>query len=208
MEKYIKIIKKNAKWILMLITILAFVYIVHRIYQNNIDKFDNKIYQIIALFIHPRVTQMLKIITHFGDWVVMIPVSIVMLIKNRKYGILVSINLISIFTFNQILKLIFNRQRPVENRLIEVDGYSFPSGHAMISMAFYGLFIYFIYQNIKNKKLKYTTCLILVFLIFVVGISRIYLGVHYASDVVGGFLFSIAYLIIFIQMIKEKEQQA
>lgn len=205
MEKYKKILSKNAKWIAMFIIALLFVYIVNRIYKDNIYRFDNQIYKTIVIFMNPAVTKILKVLTHFGDWMIMIPISIGIIIKSRKCGILVSINLISIFILNQTMKLIFNRPRPEGNRLIEVSGYSFPSGHSMVSMAFYGLLIYLVYKNIKNRKLKYIICVLLTLLIMVIGVSRIYLGVHYATDVMGGFLISLAYLIIFTQIIKGKD---
>lgn len=207
MEEYKKIIKKHTKWIIMFISIIMFFYIVNKINENTIQKFDNQTYIITSLLMHPVITQILKVITHFGDWIIMIPVTIVMLIKNRKHGILVSINLISIFIFNQLLKLIFNRPRPIENRLISAEGYSFPSGHSMVSMAFYGFLIYLICKNMKNVKWKYALCILLSILILIIGISRIYLGVHYASDVAGGFLLGLAYLIIYTQVTKKSKEE-
>lgn len=68
----------------------------------------------------------------------------------------------------------------------------------MASLAFYGYLIYLIYKNVKNKKLKITLCILLSILILLIGISRIYLGVHYTSDVIAGLCFSVAYLIIMI----------
>lgn len=103
---------------------------------------------------------------------------------------------------NLVLKNIVERPRPIGYRLIDETGYSFPSGHSMISTAFYGLIIYLIWKNVRNTKLKYISCILLALLILLIGISRIYLGVHYASDVIGGFTISIAYLIIFTSTFK------
>lgn len=82
-------------------------------------------------------------------------------------------------------------------------GYSFPSGHSMVSMAFYGFLIYLIYNNIKNKYIKWILISSLSILIILIGISRIYLGVHYTSDVLAGFLLSISYLVIYTRIVKE-----
>ena len=104
---------------------------------------------------------------------------------------------------NQILKRILQRPRPTEYRIVEETGYSFPSGHSMVSMAFYGYLIYLIYKYVKNKYLKWTLITLLSFLIVSIGISRIYLGVHYTSDVLGGFLISISYLVIYISAVNK-----
>ena len=101
-----------------------------------------------------------------------------------------------------ILKRVFVRQRPNELRLVEENGYSFPSGHAMASTAFYGLLIILILKNIKNKKLRNTLCCVISIVIILIDISRIYVGVHYASDVIAGTCLSIIYLIILKRVLK------
>ena len=73
----------------------------------------------------------------------------------------------------------------------------------MASMAFYGYLIYLIYKYVKNKYLKWTLIVLLGILICTIGISRIYLGVHYTSDVLGGFLISISYLVIYISAVNK-----
>lgn len=126
----------------------------------------------------------------------------IILIKNKKIGTSICLNLVLITLLNLLLKNIIERPRPVGYRIIDETGYSFPSGHSMVSMAFYGLIIYFIWKNVKNKKIRNLSCVLLGMLIILIGISRIYLGVHYASDVIGGFVISITYLILFTTIYK------
>ena len=96
--------------------------------------------------------------------------------------------------------MIVHRARPTGFRLITETGYSFPSGHSMVSMAFYGYLIYLIYKNVRNKKLRWAFITGFGLLIFIIGMSRIYLGVHYTSDVFAGFLFSLGYLVVYIKL--------
>lgn len=144
----------------------------------------------------------MKIITWFGSAIPLIIISLIIFIKNKKYGKFLLINLLSITAFNQLLKFIIKRPRPSINKLIEETGFSFPSGHSMVSLTIYGLVIYFIYKNIKNKYIKYTLIIILSLLTLLIGISRIYLGVHYPSDVIGGFFISFCYLYLIINLYK------
>lgn len=102
------------------------------------------------------------------------------------------------------MKNIVARPRPEGFRLVEESGYSFPSGHSMVSMAFYGFFVYLIFKKVKNPYLKWSSMIVISFIITAIGLSRIYLGVHYASDVIAGFCISISYLILFMNLIKGK----
>ena len=107
-------------------------------------------------------------------------------------------DLLGVTIINNLLKVIIARDRPNINRLVTETGYSFPSGHSITSMVFYGYLIYLIYKYIDTKKIKILLIIILSLLIVTIGFTRIYLGVHYTSDVIGGFLLGVAYLIIFI----------
>jgi len=89
---------------------------------------------------------------------------------------------------NLILKQIINRSRPELEHLVTVKTLSYPSGHAMTAMAFYGFLIFLFYGFKIHRFLKFTIITLLIFLIFSIGISRIYLGVHFPSDILGGFV--------------------
>ena len=105
---------------------------------------------------------------------------------------------------NSSLKLIFLRERPTD-MLIDIGGYSYPSGHSFVSMAFYGLLIYLVAKLDIKKKTKNIIIILLSILVLLIGTSRIYLGVHYPSDVLGGFIGGIIYLIIYIEISKKIE---
>jgi undecaprenyl-diphosphatase len=104
------------------------------------------------------------------------------------------VNLVGIVALNQLLKSIVQRPRPDGYQLIVETGYSFPSGHSMVSMAFYGLLVWMVLHYVRDRRKRHALAAAFVVLIALVGISRIYLGVHYASDVVAGFLVSMAWL--------------
>ena len=206
-KKIINIIKTNYKWILFLICLIIFIFLSGKVIEYQIMKQDITFYNILRkYFIKDSITPYMKIITNFGGATCLITITILLLIliKNKKIGLITLNNLVAITILNQILKIVLKRPRPTEFRIINETGYSFPSGHSMISMAFYGLLIYLIYKKIKNKYLKATLIIILLLLILAIGISRIYLGVHYVSDVIGGFLISMSYLIVYIKLIKKK----
>lgn len=169
-----------------------------------IKSFDTAVYNFIIQIMSEPITITAKILTNLGGAVVLISICLIALIaiKNKKYGIFMCINLASVTLINLIIKNIVGRERPDVLRLVHETGYSFPSGHSMASMAFYGFIIYLINKsNIKNKKIKILLCTIISVIVVIIGLSRIYLGVHYASDVLAGFLISFTYLILFINLV-------
>ena len=195
-----EIIEKNTKWIVLFLCIVLIIGIMEDLLDKEIDKLDVAGYNLVSEYlISDKVTPIAKGITQLGGAIFLIGLSITLaiIIKNKKIGILIWVNIAISTLLNQILKFIIQRPRPTEFRIIDERGYSFPSGHSMISATFYGFLIYLIYKNVKNKYLKYSLIIMLVILILLIGTSRIYLGVHYTSDVLAGFLIAISYLIIF-----------
>ena len=209
-----RIIEKNYKWIIAFLCLIIVLMMLEDIFENEQLTLDMVVYRLVILNLRSEpVTAIMKVITNLSSVYVLIAITIgiLLFVKNKKVGLCVASNLIITTLLNQLLKYIIQRPRPDGYRLIAESGYSFPSGHSMVSMAFYGLIIYLIWKMVKNKKIKYISCGILGLLIPMIGFSRIYLGVHYASDVIGGFAISIIYLLLFtniarsvLQLEKEK----
>ena len=209
-EKIKEFIIKNLKWIILFICLIEFLALAEDVFNKEIMNGDIIGYKVISTYlISDFATPIAKFITNFGGAIFLISTAIILfvVIKNKKIGITIISNLGIITILNQLLKRLLQRPRPEEFRIINESGYSFPSGHSMISMAFYGYLIYLIYKYIKNKYLKWSLITILGILIVSIGISRIYLGVHYTSDVLAGFLISISYLIIYISIVNKLEVQ-
>lgn len=172
-----------------------------------INTIDNAIYEAIIKIMNSNITAIMIFVSFLGSAITLITLSLasIFLVKDKKYSKLIILNLVLSFILNKILKLIIARPRPPRLRLVIENGYSFPSGHSMVSFAFYGFLIYLINKNIKNKKIKYPLIVLLSLLILLIGISRIYLGVHYVTDVLGGYIIGLIYLMVFIKILKKKK---
>ena len=206
-QKQIKeFIIKNLKWIILFICLIGFLALTEDVFNKEIMDGDIIGYKLISKFLISDFTiPIAKFITNFGGAIFLIVLTIILLIsiKNKKIGLSIFSNLAIITILNQLLKRVLQRPRPTEYRIIEETGYSFPSGHSMISMAFYGYLIYLIYKYVEYKYVKWILISLLSVLICLIGVSRIYLGVHYTSDVLGGFLISISYLVIYISAVNK-----
>lgn len=124
--------------------------------------------------------------------------------KHRWYAVKIPVIAAGSSLLNQVLKFWFDRPRP-ETAFYEQSGFSFPSGHAMIGGAFYGLFIYLIWTNVKSIFWRWIFTLLLCLWIILIGYSRIYLNVHYASDVLAGWSAGLIFLIIALLVLRKFE---
>ena len=210
MKKIKEFINKYLIWIILILCLFLFLYIIKLINADSISTFDNFIYNHVKKLINPNTTKFFKIVTELGNYTVMIPIIIIFYLfnKDKSFNRYFTINLISVFASNFIVKSIIRRDRPIDINLIIENGFSFPSGHSMVSFAFYSFLIYYLYHTELKKPLKYSLMALLGFIILLIGLSRIYLGVHYASDVIGGFLLAFIYLVIYIKFIYKREKKA
>lgn len=201
-----KIARKYWKPIIFALSIILFLVIANLLLQDQIHAFDDAVFKVISKLRCKPLTYFFNFITFLcSTWfLIFATVFIMAFAKNKKNALYIGLNVLLCFLLNQTFKLIFARARPVDINLIVESGFSFPSGHSMVSLAFYGFFIYIIVHKKMKKRKKIIYSCLLALLTLLIGISRIYLGVHYASDVLAGFALSMAYLIIYIIIFYKK----
>ena len=183
---------KKKRGVIFAAGLVLFVLLTILMVTGNLQWFDDPIREWVYSIRNPALTEVLKVITYMGNWQTITLLCIVLLLfrKTRlRYGVPVSAGAIFVTIFNRIIKLIFKRPRPEESlHLIEEGGYSFTSGHSITSMVVFGLLIYLVRKYVKNRKAaNILTAALAVPWIFI-GLSRIYMGVHFPSDVLAGVL--------------------
>ncbi|WP_067729791.1 phosphatase PAP2 family protein [Oceanobacillus damuensis] len=150
--------------------------------------------------------QVFRLITELGSrqflfpFVIMMAFVLWLLLKNWLSALFFAGGTLSAHLLNILIKNIVDRERPSISVAVNAEGYSFPSGHAMIPMVCYGLLAYFLVKKIKSKKLTFLTQLFFAIIIFLIGISRYVINVHYLTDVVAGFLIGYICLAGFIKL--------
>ena len=149
-------------------------------------------------------TSAAKAMTYLGNWQSVTVLCIILLIikpTRIRYGIPVSAGAISVTVINKIIKNLVRRERPDQiYHLIKQGGYSFPSGHSITSMFVFGMLIYLVRVNVQNRKAANVLTVIIAVPMVCIGLSRIYLGVHYPSDVLAGWALGIAVMMVVIEI--------
>ena len=182
-----------------LISLVSFISLYFLLYFNSLNGFDEQVAKVFVSLRSPLGTKIMSFISKGGDaigYVIIIALMSLILLfkKNCKLifqGILI---LIVASGLNTLLKGIVARPRPFEGQLIYASFYSFPSGHAMSAMVFYGFLIHVVFSLEIKPFLKYLFTSIFILISLVIGLSRIYLGVHYASDILGGYFAGLIWL--------------
>lgn len=188
------------------IPFICFILIVLLLLLNIATPIDLWVYHKIEPLIQNNLTGIMKFFTFLGEPKTIIIFSLIWIIylffKNKKeikpFLFLILLSGLSML----ILKFIFTRERPNILRLIEITGYSFPSGHSIISMSFYSYFATVLLEHNWSKTIvvSITICIIIG-----IGFSRIYLGVHYFTDVLAGYSIG-ALLLSICNLMRRKEQ--
>ena len=195
-----KSIVTHKKFCLGLIAVFMFLIILFLVVNKSIYGFDMYLFDnFIESLRNDPLTVIMILISYTSSAATFITICLVsfLLIKDKKIPTLMTLNLILVLLVNLIAKNIIQRPRP-EFIIITENGFSFPSGHSMVSTGFYGYIMYLIYKNVKPMWKRNILCLLLLLLIIAICFSRMYLGAHYFSDVFGGFMLSTFYLMLFI----------
>ena len=199
---------KKIKWLFLALALLIFGVLAYLVTNNQTGDLDSFVYSIVTFSKTDFLTGFYKFITFFASEIMvgLISLAFILIFKNKSYGVFAIVNAVNIVVLNIVLKLIFMRDRPYDLMIINESGYSFPSGHAMAALGFYGFIIYLIWHFNLSKKAKIIFTILIAILILLIGVSRIYLGVHYASDVLAGYMVSTIYLILYITFVSKHLQ--
>ncbi len=191
--------------------LFAFIGIAKMIFKEKKETFDQHAFTLLANEVNEINTNVMQVFSFLGSHTFLIPANLTLVAwfllikKHRWYSIKVPVVALSSLLLMFLLKLIFQRDRPLTPLLEAAHGYSFPSGHALMSITFYGLLIFLVWLNIKNVWGKWSLTLLLAFLIIFIGISRVYLRVHYTSDVLAGFCVGLMWLLLSLWVLRKIE---
>ncbi len=199
--------------------VIGFVYVLSLFFgiiqdvltSDTIVSADLRIANLLAYFRSPELTKVFLWITLLGKWQIVICSAIIVSIilclwKKKDYIFYLWLALATDEIFNYLGKLLVHRNRPSNPVYLE-NSFSFPSGHAMVAVIFYGFLAYILIRNIKNWKHKVNIFFGSLIIILAIGISRLYLGVHYVRDVWGGYLLGFLILATVIALYEWKQQR-
>ena len=209
MKKKNNNIKLDKKYILPSITLSIFIIWSILVLTKIINPLDELVESFIIGIRNDNITKIMINMTNLGSAYSLIVISILLFffIKNKKIPLSITINLVTVFFTSQIFKFIFRRSRPNGIFLVDASGYSYPSGHTMVSFAFYIYLLYLLCKKIDNKLVKILLTIFTTILLALIAFSRIYLGVHYLSDIIGGLLLGTTYIILFIRLNNVEEKK-
>ncbi len=197
--------------LLSVLALWAFAGLADNIWEGESFAFDSQVIGAVHGVASSALTTIMMGVTMLGDWRVLTALGVIFGIVwwrrgHRSRVVMLVLAYLGGAGLDQLLKLIFHRMRPeTAGSVITVQGYSFPSGHAMMSLCFYGMLIYLLVHE-RSHVVRVLGLIGAIVLISLIGLSRIYLGVHYPSDIVGGFTAGFVWLMATILGYRRYEQ--
>lgn len=195
---------------IILISSIGFLVIAWTIETGAIENFDLPIIAFVQGMEAPFLTGLLKTFTWIGSGFGVVPITLVICViiffklgkQNQAY--LFAFVMVSTILLNEGVKRIFTRDRPEIHRLMDAGGFSFPSGHTMMAVSLYAMIVYVTWPYTKDITQRLSLIFSAFLVAFLIAISRIYVGVHYPSDIAGGFFMSTGWLTLALFIYKRK----
>lgn len=200
----LRLARENVRTLGILVAVVAFVLLLEEVAEGDIMHLDVMAYRFLVERLRSdAMTPVMEGFTTLASVPVVgaMTMLIAALAPGRAPGWCVAVNLVGVVAVNQLLKNLVQRPRPDGFRLAAEAGYSFPSGHSMVSMAFFGLVIWMVWRYHRHDVMRWVWMVLFGLIIAMVGISRVYLGVHYASDVIAGFCVALLWLVFYTKVI-------
>jgi membrane-associated phospholipid phosphatase len=194
--------------------LILFGYVSHEVLAENEKQFDEAVFSYLsAHIINPGLTRFMKLVTWFASarfLQISYGVLLVSYLVAKKFKRTAEIAAIGLggFLVNYFMKLFFHRLRPLHPLIAPLKNFSFPSGHATSGFIFYGLLSYLLWKTKIPKPLKFAAISLLVLFSLLIGFSRIYLRLHYTSDVIAGFCIGFAWLLLTIYLFEYLTKKA
>ena len=181
--------------LILLLLVLSYCVLTWLAISGRIAAFESGVYSALSQFITPAVISVMIFVTNMGSSVVIIAVTSVLLalpFTRKAFGVPAAANTVVSAALTAILKMIVARDRPDILRLVVESGFGFPSGHALNSTALCTMILLIVFRLTKSKKFRIPVLVVSIALPILIGISRVYLGVHNAGDVLAGWIMGVA----------------
>ena len=201
-------LKVFAVTFLFIAALVLFTYIADEIVLENNSVFDTEVMNYVHTHDTPLLIHVMMVVTFFGSSQFLLPAYILLIVfyiikKNTAYAIDIAIIGISSTAIMFFLKSIFKRHRPPMPIVKTIVGYSFPSGHSVSSFIFCSILVYLVFQSSLTKTLKYIISFLLLLFALTIGLSRVVLNVHFASDVIAGFCLGLVLVILAFNVMRK-----
>ena len=183
----------------LLILIISFCILAALVLNGGIAGFESGLYVILVQYMNPTLTRIMIAVTNMGSTVAVVTITVILLalpFTRKKFGLPIAVNAAGSATLNFVLKNVIARPRPDKLWLITETGYGFPSGHAMNNAALYTMILLIAFRQTENIKIRISILLFALVMPFCIGISRIYLGVHNAGDVLAGWVMGVFFALL------------
>ena len=184
--------------------LVAFAVLLVCVVKDCTAGFDDPVREWFYSLRGPAITGVAIMITTLANKYVIIGLCLLLLIlpqTRMTFGIPLSVGALVTMLMNSLIKHLVERPRPEVVHLVTEHGFSFPSGHSITSMFFYGLAIWLVWRYVDNQTAKWILTVLLAIPMFLVGPTRIYLGVHFPTDVLGAWCLGFAAIVLFIEIV-------